>query len=200
MQFDTTFTTALIRWGHILAGIIWLGFFLFLHFVVRPYVLCLKGEAQAEGYRRLIGRGLRWCRGAGITTFLLGIGVLGHLWAKQAYSGASVPLNGRGRFIMWGMTLAVAMLVNLLFLVSKAQNGILNAFASGLGPSDQQFARVRRLSLVNVYLTGPMLYLMIFANNFGPLFHYGHVGIGVVLGLATMHIIVILAERGARVG
>lgn len=197
MHFDKTYTVALIRWSHILAGVIWLGFFLFLHFIVRPYVAGLKGDAKAEGYRKLIGRGLRWCRGAGITTFLLGIGVLGHLWAAHAYSSELEPLNSRGRYIMWAMTIAVGMLVNLLFFVSRAQNGILTAFAAGLGPSDAQLEKARKLGLINIYLMGPMLYLMVFAQNFLGGFHYGHMGLAFAIGLATMHVIVMIADKGA---
>ncbi len=198
MNFDKTFTIALIRWSHILSGIIWLGFFLFLHFIVRPYVNGLKGDAKAEGYRRLIGRGLRWCRGAGIVTLLLGLGVLGHLWVQNVYSSEAEPLTSRGRYIMWAMTIAVAMLVNLFLFISRAQNNILNAFASGIGPSDEQLARPRKLALVNVYMMGPMLYLMVFAQNFLGGFHYGHMGLGILIGAAVMHLLVMIADRGNR--
>ncbi len=197
MHFDSFYTTALIRWSHIICGILWIGFFLFLHFIARPYVAGLKGEAKAQAYKGLIGRGINWCRGAGLATLLLGVGVLGHLWASGVYKTATEPLNGRGRFIMWAMTIAFVMLGNLFFFITKTQKGILNAFAAGIGPSDEQIGKARKLGLINVYLSGPMLYLMVMANNFGA-FHYGHMALGLVIGGGVMHILVMIADKGSK--
>ena len=196
MLFDTTYTTAFIRWSHIFSGIIWVGFFFSSRFILLPYVRKLKGEAQAEAYRCLIGRSLRWCKGAGLTTFLLGIGVLGHLWAQGVYVNDLVGLIGRGKYIMWAMTVAVAMLVNLWFLIGPMQNRILAAYASGIGPGPADLKKLNFWSTINLYAAGPMLLMMVFAHNFAS-FHYGHLVLAAGIGMVITEILVRIAKRGS---
>ncbi len=197
MEFGPYYTIALIRWAHIFMGIMWIGFFFFMHLLVRPYMATLDGEAKSRAYRALIGRGLKWCRGTSLAALLLGIGVLGHLWFQNVYYSDKVGLVGRGKFIMWGMTFATLMWANLWFLISPTQKRILASIEGGIGASDADMARACTLGNINTYLAGPMLMLMVFANNF-PGFHYGHMGLAFVIGMAVAHLLVTIARRGNR--
>ncbi len=198
MEFGSQYTTALIRWSHIFLGIMWIGFFLFMHLLVRPYIATLTGNAKAKAYRALIARGLRWCRGTSLATVLLGVGVLGHLWFQGVYLNDVVGLLGRGKFIMWGMTFAVAMWANLWFLISPIQKRITASFEAEIGPSEADVKKAKKLADINAYLAAPMLMLMVFANNFGTHFHYGHMALAFVVGLAVTHFLVTLANKGNR--
>ena len=195
MEFGSLYTIALMRWAHIVLGIIWLGYFFYMHMLVRPYLSGLDGDAKAKAYRSLVWRGLKWCRGASIAVLILGIGVLGHLWVEKVYFTEKVGLVSRGKYIMWGMTFACIMLANLWFLIAPAQKKILAAFESGIGAGEADMNKACRLGTVNVYLTGPMLMLMAFANNF-PSFHYGHMGLAFVVGMAVIHLLVVIARKG----
>ena len=195
MIFDALYTTALIRWSHIFLGIMWIGFFLFMHMLVRPYLATLDADAKAKAYRALIARGLRWCRGTSMATLLLGVGVLGHIWFQGVYHIEGQGLVGRGKFIMWGMTFAVAMWANLWFLITPLQKRIVASFEAGIGPSDSELAKAGKLGDINMYLSAPMLMLMVFAHNFSA-FHYGHMALAFVVGMAVMHLLVVIARKG----
>ncbi|MFT7617579.1 MAG: putative membrane protein [Planctomycetota bacterium] len=195
MEFGPQYTTALIRWSHIFLGIMWIGFFYFMHLIVRPYLASLDGDAKSKAYRALLARGLRWVRGTSMATLLLGLGVLGHLWSQGVYAIEGQGLVGRGKYIMWGMTFAVAMWANVWFFISPLQKRIVAAFEADIGPSEADLAKAGKLGNINLYLSAPMLMLMVFAQNF-PAFHYGHMGLAIVVGMIVAHILVVIARNG----
>lgn len=199
MEFGSLYTTSMIRWSHIFLGIMWIGYFYFMHLIVRPYLATLEGEAKSKAYRTLMARGLRWCRGTSLATLLLGIGVLGHLWSQGVYAVEGQGLIPRGKFIMWGMTLAVAMWVNLWVFISPVQKRIVASFEADIGPSEADLIKTGKLGNINIYLSGPMLMMMVFAQNF-PVskFHYGHLGLAIVIGGLVSHILIVIARNGNK--
>src|SRR5689334_11806395 len=94
-----------VRWLHVLAGIAWIGLLYFFNFVQTPAFAELSPQARNEAFDKLTWRALWWFRWAAMSTFLMGIVLLGinssadeSFWGGHNYLGTS-----RGTAILTGI-------------------------------------------------------------------------------------------------
>ena len=67
----------LVRWGHMLAGVAWIGLLYYFNFVQTEYFKVADPTARNDAFVKLVPRALLWFRMAAAVTFLTGLVLLG---------------------------------------------------------------------------------------------------------------------------
>lgn len=129
----------LLRWGHLLAGITWIGLLYYFNFVQGEYFKEASPDAKADAVKKLVPRALRWFRWAAMFTFLTGTAILllrGH------------PTNAWTFDITIGALLGTLMFLNVWLIIWPAQKivcGIVQGDAAAAGPRAQLASRTNTL-------------------------------------------------------
>jgi hypothetical protein len=173
----------LLRWGHVLVGIVWIGLLYYFNFVQTPSFAQMDAGARNNAIDKLASRALWWFRWAAAAT--LGFGIL--LLLDQRVGGKTELFSGdywkssSGISIATGILLGVTMFANVWMVIWPNQKKVIaNArnVAAG-GQADPAAADAGRRSALasrqNTIFSFPMLFFMIgtahFFNNIGkPLF------------------------------
>lgn len=155
---------AILRWLHVLAGIMWIGLLYYFNFV---NVAAVK-EATAAGEaapisKYIMPRALLFFRWGAVATWLLGAALLGSMTAANGMNGfvAAFGLQSNMAPIGIGAWLGTIMLFNVWGLIWRNQKKIL-----GFVPAtDEEKVKARRVaflaSRVNTMLSIPMLFFMV---------------------------------------
>ena len=163
----------ILRWIHILAGIIWIGHLYFFNFVNVPFQGVLEKELKPRVNPALLLRSLWWFRWGAMITFLAGLTLLlvkytqGNLWFDEVEG----RMADRAMWILFGALLGTIMWFNVWFVIWPAQKQILTWVRDGQSPPEMAALAKRALmfSRTNTFLSGPMLFGMIAPNNYGSL-------------------------------
>ncbi len=162
-----TFWPFLLRWLHILCGVMWIGILWYFNFVQTPTMPKLPDELKPAVGRYIAPEALFWFRWAAMGTIFFGVllaGMKGYLLdaytlgATQGFGNIGVIMIGLG---MWMGTI---MWFNVWFIIwpnqQKALN-IANAHPS-ISPEDKAAAAktAGMYSRVNTILSIPMLFCM----------------------------------------
>lgn len=138
----------LMRWGHFLAGITWIGMLYYFNFVQGEYFKEATPDAKADATKKLAPRALFWFRWGAMFTFLTGVVILllrGH------------PTNAWTFDITIGALLGTLMFLNVWLIIwpnQKVVCGIVSGDAAKAGP------KALLASRTNVLFSGPMLMFM----------------------------------------
>ena len=180
----------LLRWIHVLAGITWVGHLSFFNFVNVPFQAAIAADVRKAVNPELLGRALWWFRWAAMVTFLAGLSLFTQLYMYTPGVGfgptelfrTADGLTGRAAWILMGVTLGVTMWVSVWFIVWPAQRQVLRAMRDGQPVNPALPKRALRVSRVNAYLSGPMLFGMLAPNHYGAFNHLtAHVAIALAL-------------------
>jgi uncharacterized membrane protein len=153
---------ALLRWVHVLVGIMWIGLLYFFNFV---NVAAVK-EATAAGEagpisKYVVPRALFWFRWGAVVTWIFGAALLGNFNAGGTNGFiAAFGLQGAMAPIGFGAWLGTIMLLNVWGVIWPNQKKIL-----GFVPAtDEEKAKARRraflASRANTMFSIPMLFFM----------------------------------------
>ena len=165
----------LMRWGHFLAGITWIGLLYYFNFVQGEYFKEATPDAKADAVKKLVPRVLWWFRWAAMFTFLTGTTILllrGH------------PTNAWTFDITIGALLGTLMFLNVWLIIWPAQKivcGIVQGDAAAAGP------RALLASRTNTLFSGPMLMFMAASS------HLPHGLLGSASPLALWLVVAIVA-------
>lgn len=167
----------LLRWLHVLAGIIWVGHLYFFNFVNVPLQGALDDTAKKAVNPKLMPRALWWFRMGAMITFLAGLALFTMIYMytpgegfgpSSLFMDADGTISSRAWWIMLGGGLGTIMWFNVWFVIWPTQKGIL----SGKFNADQlPGARKKALlfSRINTYLSGPMLFGMLAPSHYGSI-------------------------------
>lgn len=169
----------LVRWLHIVVGVMWIGLLYYFNFVQVPALAQATAEAGSGGpggaaiTKYVAPRALFWFRYAALVTWLTGAF---YLESAPQYSllGAFTLGIGTGNLsltcIGLGAWLGTIMLFNVWMLIWPNQKKILGIVQA----SDEQKARARRVAFLasrtNTMLSIPMLMFMQASNHKLPFF------------------------------
>lgn len=164
----------ILRSGHILVGITWIGLLYFFNFVQVPSFAEMEPGARSEALRKITFRALWWFRYAALATFLFGIAMLG------IYASADVPIkyleSTAGGSILTGMLFGITMFLNVWGVIWQNQKiniGSAEKVAAG-GEADPRAAdaakRGARASRCNAFFSIPMLWYMVFTTHYSGVF------------------------------
>ncbi len=151
----------LLRWGHFLAGITWIGILYYFNFIQASYLKSVTPEAKAEAFQHLVPNALWWFRHAALLTWLLGMGLL----LTQGILGKAFMLQGESAVIGMGAWLGTIMFLNVWMIIWPNQKKVLG-MVEVPAEDKPKAARIALLaSRTNVVLSIPMLFFMASASH-----------------------------------
>jgi uncharacterized membrane protein len=162
--------SVLLRWSHVIFGIIWLGHLYFFNLVNVPFQGDVDKDLKPRINPKLLLRAFYWFRWGAMYTFIFGLLLFGykyfhqHLFFEQDGGGVS----NRALWILFGAGLATIMWFNVWFVIWPRQKLILGGLAAGTPHPDaaKLGATAARASRFNTFASGPMLFGMIVPNNY----------------------------------
>ena len=163
----------LLRYGHIISGITWIGLLYYFNFVQTPAFAGFEAPARNEAFAKLVPRALWWFRWAAAATLAFG------LLLFATYSGGdNAPyeemksINVLG--ILAGMAFGITMFLNVWLIIWPNQK-IVIANAEGVlagREADPNAASAARkgacASRTNTLLSIPMLFFMVASPHLLP--------------------------------
>lgn len=170
----------LLRWGHLLAGVAWLGLLYYFNFVQTEYFKEADAASKSDVIRKLVPRALRWFQWGAVATLLTGIGIF-------AVRGGGMAID-----IYVGALLGILMFSNVWLIILPNQKIVIasaECLAAGqeaLPDAADALAKASLASRTNVLFSIPLLYFM------GASAHYPHGFSG--LALAASLLVILLAE------
>ncbi|MGH8558398.1 MAG: urate hydroxylase PuuD [Methylococcales bacterium] len=176
----------LLRWGHFLAGITWIGMLYYFNFVQTEFFKEADAGAKSDAIQKLVPRALWWFRWGAMFTFLTGIGILGIRgggWTVDIYIGA---------------LLGTLMFLNVWLIIWPNQK-IVIASAKQVASGGEAFPEAATslavaglASRTNTLFSIPMLFFM------GASFHYAHPNATMIATLLAVVVILLLEYNAAR--
>jgi uncharacterized membrane protein len=162
----------LLRWFHVLSGIVWIGMLYYLNLAQTPFFATeLGGQAKSLMVRGLLPNVLWWFRWGAMFTFITGL-----LYVLTRWGHESVPLSSDYMTrILTGGLLGTTMWANVWFVIWPAQQVVIaNATkVAGGGEADPaaapRGARAGLVSRTNVLFSIPMVLFMVSASHFNSL-------------------------------
>jgi uncharacterized membrane protein len=151
---------ALIRWVHIMAGVMWIGLLYYFNFVQVAALKAATADGTAAGISKHVApRALLFFRWAAVVTWLAGAALLG-----GQFGNAFTLSNGMAG-IGIGAWLGTIMLFNVWVLIWPNQKKILGMVQA----SDEEKNKARRVAFLasrtNTMLSIPMLFFMAYGWN-----------------------------------
>ena len=161
-------TQLLLRFFHILFGVVWLGHLYFFNFVNGPFQAVLDKELKPRVNPPLLLRALYWFRWGAVFTLLTGWVLFGLLY--WPFGAALLPpeggLSARGVWMLIGAVLGTVMFANVWLVIWPVQKKILGGLAAGSPAPPELAARVTLVSRINLFLSAPMLMGMVAGSHY----------------------------------
>lgn len=153
----------LMRWGHFLAGITWIGLLYYFNFVQVPFFAETEPAVRSGAVQKLVPRALWWFGYGALVTFLTGLTIL---LIRGGKVGAGVWGTSWGVAILTGATLGTIMFLNVWLVIWPKQKVVIaSAVAAAAGGAADPAAapagrRAFLASRTNTLLSVPMLFFM----------------------------------------
>jgi uncharacterized membrane protein len=168
---ESIFYQALLRWAHVLSGVMWIGLLYYFNFVQIPNMAKIPEEARGPAISKVIApAALFWFRWGAMATIITGLLLAwnqNYLLEALTLGAARQPEPfsvGKDLFIGVGMWLGVIMWFNVWFVIWPNQQralGLGEANAALAADAKQKAARTAMLfSRTNTFLSAPMLVAM----------------------------------------
>lgn len=151
----------IMRWGHFLSGVTWIGLLYYFNFVQGEYFKEATPDAKADATKKLAPRALWWFRWGAMFTWLTGAIIL----ADRAHGGG---LASWSMDITVGALLGTFMFLNVWLIIWPNQKivcGIVEGDAGAAGP------KALLASRTNTLFSAPMLLFMAGSSHAGNLHH-----------------------------
>lgn len=144
----------IIRWGHVLFGITWIGLLYYFNFIQGGYFKAASPEGLSDAKAKLAPEALWWFRWAAMFTFITGVLLLGFL---------GKALND---YIIVGALMGTFMFLNVWLIIWPNQK-IALGMVEGDGPTAG--AKALLASRTNTLFSAPMLFGMLGSVHIGAL-------------------------------
>ena len=144
----------LFRWGHFLAGIVWIGLLYYFNFVQTEYFKEAEDAHRSGAIQKLVPRALWWFRWGAMFTFLTGVALLLYRHMSLTYD------------ITIGATLGTLMFLNVWLIIWPNQKIVIKSatqVAGGGSPLPEAAAAAPAAALAsrtNTLFSAPMLFFM----------------------------------------
>jgi uncharacterized membrane protein len=117
-----------VRWIHIVAGIIWMGFLAFFILAVAPTLKSLDPAIRAKVFPELASRGLWWLRWSSVVAWLMGFRYF-MILTKTDAANAGLPHAWGGWMGIWFGCWLAAFVVEMVLI--RAAGALGNKFVVG---------------------------------------------------------------------
>ena len=145
MEIELYLYNVLVRWGHILVGIAWIGLLYYFNFVQTEYVKVADPDAKADVMKKLAPNALWWFRWAAFLAFLTGLYLL---YVQERAITTAITL---------GSLMGIIMMLNVWGIIWRNQKIVL-----GMKEGDAAVAGAKAglASRTNTLFSVPMLMYM----------------------------------------
>ena len=171
---EATDLLAVLRYFHVLSGIIWIGILYYFNLVQVPSFAQMEAPARSNAIQFLVPRALLWFRYAALSTVTFGIIYIG----VAAGDNPDYTSSNAFKSIMVGGGLGIIMFLNVWGIIWPNQKKIIAAVTATAregkpAPADQpKWARMAFLaSRTNVALSIPMLFFMIASGHLSSIWN-----------------------------
>jgi uncharacterized membrane protein len=169
------FWAFIIRWAHIICGVMWIGLLWYFNFVATPTTPKIPEELRPALGKYITPEALFWFRWGAMGTIVFGILLAGmNRYLVQAYTLDYIDPAGHFATTSYlligiGMWFGTIMWFNVWFVIWPNQQKILNIGGKGEGldaAAKAAFARTAGMaSRINTLLSIPMLFCMAAASH-----------------------------------
>ena len=156
----------LLRWGHFLAGITWIGLLYYFNFVQVPFLGKVTPETKAEAFQHLVPNALWWFRWGALATWLFGAALL----LNQARFDSAFALQGENAVIGMGAWLGTIMLFIVWGIIWPNQKKVLGLKEASADEKKRSARMALLASRTNTMLSIPMLFFMASSEHASGLF------------------------------
>ena len=164
IRADHAYWTFIIRWVHVLAGILWIGLLYYFNFVQTPTMPKIDpAEHRAAVTKYIAPNALFWFRHAAAATVLFGLLTA---W-MSGYIVQALLLQKGYHAIGIGMWLALIMAFNVWFIIWPNQQKVLGLVEASADEKAKAARLAGMTSRINTMLSIPMLYCMVAQQNAG---------------------------------
>ena len=181
------FINFLVRWGHLLFGIAWIGILYYFNFIQGGYFKQASPEGLADAKAKLAPSALWWFRWGAMFTFITGVVLL------MGVSGQKVMND----YIEVGALLGTLMFLNVWLVIWPAQQVALG-MKDGDGPAAG--AKALLASRTNTLFSAPMAFCMLASPHLGYSADHLVSANGGGMGLYAAVAIVLVLEANALFG
>ncbi|MAN61575.1 MAG: hypothetical protein CMI60_06475 [Parvibaculum sp.] len=166
--FDHAFGTFIMRWLHVLSGVMWIGLLWYFNFVQIPNMGNIPDEQKPAISKVIAPEALWWFRWGAMATIVTGIllasmnGYLLDAFTLGAMNGFAVEKNIA---IGIGMWLGTIMWFNVWFVIWPNQKIALGMVDAEADAKAKAAGTAKAFSRTNTLLSIPMLFAMVSAQN-----------------------------------
>lgn len=199
---DTVVVQFLLKWLHVLAGIMWIGLLYFFNLINGVVAKTFDAETKKKVVPELMPRALWWFRWGAMVTFLTGVAII---YLKYFMDGtgmkgdAGLMTTSGGQWISLGTLLGTIMWFNVWFIIWPAQKKIIGWIKKGeANPEAAGLVKKATLaSRVNTYFSVPLVFAMLAGAG-----HFVHSGPGLMAGVLAGGFLItwIAIKHSAKVG
>ena len=163
IQYDHAWGAFVMRWLHVLSGVMWIGLLWYFNFVQIPSMPKIPDEQKPAIGKVIAPTALFWFRWAALSTLVTGA----LLASMTGYIVKALSLQAGVTAIGIGMWLGIVMAFNVWFIIWPNQKKAL-----GIVPVEPDAkAKAARMAMltsrVNTMLSIPMLYCMVAQSHGG---------------------------------
>lgn len=175
----------LLRWGHFLGGITWIGLLYYFNFVQGEFMKEAEASTKSEVLRKLAPRALWWFRWGAMLTFLTGVAIMG-------LRGGGMSID-----IYVGALLGTLMFLNVWLIIWPNQKIVIASAEQVAGGGEplpeaaDALAAAGVASRSNVMFSVPMLFFM------GASGHFPHGSFAILPFLVVLVIVLVLEYNAA---
>ena len=123
----------LARFGHVIAGVVWIGMLYYFNFVQTEYFKEAEGDARVDAFSKLVPRALWWFRWGAMLTFLTGVILLGY-----KHSGLTPDIT-------LGATMGTLMFLNVWLIIWPNQRIVIASNQAVAAGGEADPAALRQL-------------------------------------------------------
>ncbi|MDF1846296.1 MAG: urate hydroxylase PuuD [Parvibaculaceae bacterium] len=166
--FDHAFGAFIMRWLHVLSGVMWIGLLWYFNFVQIPNMGNIPDEQKPAISKVIAPEALWWFRWGAMATIVTGIllasmnGYLLDAFTLGAMNGFAVEKNIA---IGIGMWLGTIMWFNVWFVIWPNQKIALGMVDADADAKAKAAGTAKAFSRTNTLLSIPMLFAMVSAQN-----------------------------------
>ena len=166
MEFGSDYLIFIVRWLHVLSGVMWVGLLWYFNFAQTPTVPTIPEDLRPAIPKHIMPVALFWFRWAALSTIVFGL-ILAWMsgYLQTALAIGLTDGVAKHASIGFGMWMGLIMAFNVWFLIWPSQKKVLG-IVEATADEKPRAARVALLaSRTNTMLSIPMLYAMVGAQN-----------------------------------
>ena len=168
MEFGSDYLIFIVRWLHVLSGVMWVGLLWYFNFVQTPSMAKIADEHKPAVTKHIAPEALFWFRWSALSTVIFGVlvawmeGYLGAGLLLGMTEGANaVPSGVAGAAtIGFGMWFGLIMAFNVWFIIWPNQKKILGIVEA----TDEEKGKAKRIAFLasrsNTLMSIPVLLFM----------------------------------------